>query len=289
MAEFLQFVVTGLATGAMYALVGLGIALVFQVTGVINFAQGHFVMLGALTFAILAESGVAPLPAAALALVSTTAVGFLMERLVIAPARAEQTDRLIILTIGASIVIEGVTLVAFGTQPRVAEPFTAGVLRLGTVSLERQYLWVAAAAAAAVLGVWFFLTRTTLGKAMRGVAMDREAARLMGISPSRMSLLVFTLAAALGALGGVALAPIQHPDPGIGIALGLKGFTAAVIGGLDSPAGAVVGGLLLGVAESVAAGYLPSGYKDAVAYGVLVLLLLARPTGLLRAVRAVRV
>jgi branched-chain amino acid transport system permease protein len=273
----------------MYALVGLGIALVFQVTGVINFAQGHFVMLGALTFAILMENGVGLLPAAALALAGTTAVGFLLERLVIAPARAEQTDRLIILTIGASIVIEGVTLVAFGTQPRVAEPFSAGVLRLGGVSLERQYLWVAAAAAVAVAGVWFFLTRTTLGKAMRGVAMDREAARLMGISPSRMSLLVFTLAATLGALGGVALAPIQHPDPGIGVALGLKGFTAAVIGGLDSPAGAVAGGLLLGVAESVAAGYLSSGYKDAVAYGVLVLLLLARPTGLLRAVRAVRV
>ncbi|HEX6968490.1 MAG TPA: branched-chain amino acid ABC transporter permease [Micromonosporaceae bacterium] len=289
MAEFFQFVVTGLATGAMYALVGLGIALVFQVTGVINFAQGHFVMLGALTFAILAESGVAPLPAAALALAGTTMVGFLLDRLVIAPARNQPTDRLIILTIGASIVIEGVTLVAFGTQPRAAEPFSPGVLRIGGVSLERQYLWVAGAAAVAVAAVWFFLTRTTLGKAMRGVAMDREAARLMGISPSRMSLLVFTLAAALAALGGVALAPIQHPDPGIGIALGLKGFTAAVIGGLDSPAGAVVGGLLLGVAEAVAAGYLPSGYKDAVAYGVLILLLVARPTGLLRTVRAVRV
>jgi len=186
-------------------------------------------------------------------------------------------------------VIEGVTLVAFGTQPRIAEPFTEGVLRFGGVNLQRQYLWVAAAATVAVAAVWFFLARTTLGKAMRGVAMDRDAARLMGISPGRMSLLVFTLAAALGAIGGVALAPIQHPDPGIGIALGLKGFTAAVIGGLDWPAGAVVGGLLLGVAESVAAGYLPSGYKDAVAYGLLVLLLVARPTGLLRAVRTVRV
>ncbi|HEX5597993.1 MAG TPA: branched-chain amino acid ABC transporter permease [Micromonosporaceae bacterium] len=289
MEQLLQFIVTGLATGTMYALVGLGIALVFQVTGVINFAQGHFVMLGALIFAVLSESGVAPVPAAAVALAATTTVGFGVERLVIAPARVNQLDRLIILTIGAAIVIEGATLVAFGTQPRVAEPFTAGVLRFGGVNLERQYLWVAATAAVAVLAVWFFLTRTTLGKAMRGVAMDREAARLMGISPRRMSLLVFTLAAALGAVGGIALAPIQHPDPGIGIALGLKGFTAAVIGGLDWPAGAVAGGLLLGVAEAIAAGYLPSGYKDAVAYGALVLLLVARPTGLLRAVRAVRV
>ncbi|HEX5541758.1 MAG TPA: branched-chain amino acid ABC transporter permease [Micromonospora sp.] len=289
MEQLAQFVVTGLATGTMYALVGLGIALVFQVTSVINFAQGHFVMLGALIFAVLSESGVAPVLAAAVALAGTTAVGFGVERLVIAPARITQLDRLIILTIGAAIVIEGAALVAFGTQPRAAEPFTPGVLRFGGVNLERQYLWVAATAAVAVLAVWFFLTRTTLGKAMRGVAMDREAARLMGISPRRMSLLVFTLAAALGAVGGIALAPIQHPDPGIGIALGLKGFTAAVIGGLDWPAGAVAGGLLLGVAEAIAAGYLPSGYKDAVAYGVLVLLLVARPTGLLRAVRAVRV
>ena len=289
MGQLLQFVVTGLATGATYALVGLCIALVFQVTGVINFAQGHFVMLGALTFAILEENGTAPVPAALMALAGTTVIGLLVERLVIAPARGAHVDRLIILTIGAAIVIEGAALVAFGTQPRTAAPFTERVVRFGGVRLERQYLWVSVATILAVAAVWVFLTRTTLGKAMRGVAMDREAARLMGISPRRMSLLVFTLAAALGAIGGVALAPIQHPDPGIGIALGLKGFTAAVIGGLDSPAGAVAGGLLLGVAEAIAAGYLPSGYKDAVAYGVLVLLLLVRPTGVLKTVRAVRV
>jgi branched-chain amino acid transport system permease protein len=136
--------------------------------------------------------------------------------------------------------------------------------------------------------MWCFLVRTRPGTAMRATAMDAEAARLVGISPRRMSLAVFVLASVLGAAGGVVLAPLQAPDPQIGVALGLKGFTAAVLGGLDNPAGAVAGGLVLGLLEAMGAGYLPSGYQDAVAYTLLVVVLLSRPTGLLRPVAAAR-
>jgi branched-chain amino acid transport system permease protein len=206
---------------------------------------------------------------------------------VIRPARRASTDRLIILTIGASAVIQGVTLVAAGSDPRFARPFTDGEpLRVAGASLPLQYLWVAATTATAVVALWWFLVRTRPGIAMRATAMDAEAARIVGISPRRMSLAVFVLAAALGAVGGVVLAPLQAPDPQIGLALGLKGFTAAVAGGLDNPAGAVAGGLALGVLEAMAAGYLPSGYQDAVAYALLVAVLLGRPTGLLRPVAA---
>lgn len=142
---------------------------------------------------------------------------------------------------------------------------------------------------AGVVALWLFLTRTTAGKAMRACAINEEAARICAISPARMSLLAFALAAALGAIGGVVLAPLQSPDAGIGIGLGLKGFTAAVVGGLASPQGAVVGGLLIGVVESLAAGHLPSGYKDPVAFAILFLVLLLRPEGLLRRTSAVRV
>jgi branched-chain amino acid transport system permease protein len=289
MTPLLQYVVTGLTTGSTYALVGLGIALIVQVTGVVNFAQGEFVMLGGLTFALLEEKHV-PAPLAALAAVAgTVLVGVLLERLVLPRQRAGRTDQTIMLTIGASIVIEGIALVFVGTEPHFATRFSDATLHPFGITLAVQYLWIIAVTAVVMVGLWLWLTRTRTGWAMRATAMDPDAARLSGISPARMSLAVFALAAALGGIGGVVLAPLQAPDASIGISVGLKGFTAAVIGGLDWPVGAVVGGLVLGVAESVAAGYLPAGWGDAVAYVLLVLVLLARPTGLIRAVAAVRV
>ncbi|MGH3663839.1 MAG: branched-chain amino acid ABC transporter permease [Micromonosporaceae bacterium] len=290
MAELSQYVLTGLGTGASYALVGLGIALIVQVTGVINFAQGDFVMLGGLSFALLVGTGMNPVLAATLAVAGTMATGAIVNFAVIAPARHADPTRLIILTIGASIVIQGAALVAVGTRPQFTPEFSGDEpLRFAGVNLPLQYLWIAGAAGMMVTAVWLLMTRTMVGRAMRAVAMDPTAARLVGISPKKMSLAVFALAALLGGIGGVMLAPIQAPDPQIGIALGLKGFTAAVIGGLDNPAGAVAGGLLIGVLEALAAGYLPSGYKEAFVYGLLVAVLLCRPTGLLRAKVVARV
>lgn len=288
--ESLQYVVTGLSNGAVYALVGLGIVLVYQVTGIINFAQGEFVMLGALGFAILREMDVPLLLAATIAIGGTTVAGLAVERLAIAPARQATHTRLIILTIGASITIQGLALVLFGTDPHFAPNFSeGGPIRVGSVVILPQYLWVVGTTAVVVVALWWFLTRTMTGRAMRAVAMNKDAARSVGISPSRMSMLAFMLAGALGAVGGVILAPLQAPDAGIGVALGLKGFTAAVIGGLHSPAGAVVGGLSIGVIESLASGWLPSGYKDAVTFAILFLVLLLRPQGLLRSVSEARV
>ncbi len=290
MTELLQFLATGLAVGSVYALVGLGLVLIFQVTGAINFAQGDFVMVGALTFALLSERDWSLLTAGPTAVAAATVVGLLVERLAIAPARESSPERLIILTIGASFAIRGIALVLVGTNPHFAPPFSDhGAVRVGGVVLLPQYFWVVAATTAAVLAMAWFLLRTLPGKAMRACEMNREASRLMGISPARMSLLAFVIAAALGGVAGVILAPLQSADYGIGLALSLKGFTAAVLGGLANPAGAVAGGLLIGVIESLSVGYLPSGYKDAVTFGILLVVLLARPAGLLRRVDVARV
>jgi branched-chain amino acid transport system permease protein len=289
-SQFLQFLASGLAVGFVYALVGLGLVLIYQVTGVINFAQGDFVMVGALTFALLSERGWSLLPAAATGVAAATVTGVTVERLAIAPARDSSPERLIILTIGASFAIRGIALVLVGTSPHFAPPFSdQGPARVGGVVLLPQYGWVAGATIVAVLLMAFFLLRTLPGKAMRACEMNRETSRLMGISPARMSLLAFAIAAALGGLAGVILAPLQSADYGIGLALGLKGFTAAVLGGLANPAGAVAGGLLIGVIESMSVGYLSSGYKDAVTFGILLVVLLARPAGLLRRAQEVRV
>lgn len=290
MSENLQFLITGLSTGAVFALVGLGIVLVYQLTGVINFAQGDFVMLGALGFALLEERHIPMVPAALIAIVGTVIVGAVMNLLVVQPARRASIEVLIILTIGASITIQGISLVVVGTSPHFASPFTTGTpLHVGGAVILPQYLWVFGVTAAAVTALWVFLTRTTLGKAMRACAINGDAARICGISPARMSLLAFVLAAALGAVGGVVLAPLQAPDAGIGLGLGLQGFTAAVVGGLESTHGAVVGGLVIGVVETMAAGHLPSGYKNAVAFGILLIVLLVRPQGLLRTAITTRV
>ncbi|MET7751646.1 branched-chain amino acid ABC transporter permease [Micromonospora sp. NPDC005367] len=290
MSQLLDFAVVGIATGTTYAIVGLGICLVYQVTGVINFAQGDFVMVGGLTFAVAEESGLAALPAAALAVVATTVVGGLVQLGVIAPARRATHDRLVILTIGASITLQGAALLAFGADQHFARPFGGeDHVALFGARISSQYLWCAAVTGLVMVGMWLVLRHTGLGRAMRATALDVETVRLMGVSPQRMSLLAFVLAAALAAIGGIVLSPLQPPDATIGVALGLKGFTAAVLGGLGSPAGAVVGGLAVGLVEAGVTGYVSSGYRDPIVFGILVLVLLVRPTGLLRRGAVVRV
>lgn len=289
-SDIAQFVITGLATGAIYALLGLGIALVYQVTGVINFAQGDFVMVGAVVFAILEESGQALLPAALIAFAVTVLVGIATERLALRPARDRSIVRLIVLTIGASITIHGMALVFLGTTPHFAAPFTPGPpIRFAGVYLLRQYLWVFGVTLVTVVLLWLFLSKSMPGKAMRAAAMNSDAARLVSIPPSLMSLLAFILAAALAGISGIVLAPIQAPSATIGVTLGLKGFTAAVLGGLDSPQGAVAGGLVLGVAEALVAGLISSGFENVLAYALLFIVLLLRPTGLLRRSQSSRV
>jgi branched-chain amino acid transport system permease protein len=290
LASNLQFLINGVTLGAVYALVGVGFVLIYQVTGVINFAQGEFVMLGALGSALLHEAGLPLLPAALVAVVGTAAVGAGVQRLALRPARGASVERLIIITIGVSITIKGVVLLAVGTEPHFVEPFSrGGPIRLGGAVILPQYLWVLAVTMLAVAALAWFFTRTLQGKAMRACAMNPDAARLVAVAPARMALLAFALAATLGGLSGVVLAPIQNPDYGIGLGLGLRGFTAAVVGGLDSVTGAVVGGLLLGLVEAFAAGHIPSGYKDAVAFGILLVVLLVRPGGVLRRVAVGRV
>lgn len=282
MAEMIQYLMTGLGVGMVYALIGLGLSLVYQVTGVINFAHGEFVMVGGLTFALAVGSGWPVWVSAVFAIALAGIFGLVLERLVIAPRRDMDRGRQVFLTLGAGIAVRGIALVVFGTDPRHVEPFSSGepIMLLGA-RLPQQYLWIFAASVAVSVLMWFLLTRTVGGTAMRAVAMDSMAARLSGIGPARVSLLAFGLGAMLAGLAGVVLAPLQSPDTSMGLQLGLYGFAAAVIGGLGSPVGAMIGGLILGVVSQVAVGFLPSGYQNAVSFGLLALILLVRPTGLL--------
>jgi branched-chain amino acid transport system permease protein len=249
---------------------------------VINFAQGEYVMIGALSAARLVATGVPLVLACACAVAVTVAVGALAERLTIAPARGAPELTLIIITVGVSLTLRGLALLIWGVQPRTYEPFTPGPpVEVVGLAFSRQSLWIIGLALAVAGLLWLFLERTVPGKAMRACAMNPDAARLQGISPSRMSLYAFALAAAVAAAAGVVFVPVTHAHYAMGVFLAVNGFTAAVVGGLVSPLAAVAGGFLLGALEALAAGLVSSSYESVIAFVVLFAVLVARPQGVI--------
>jgi branched-chain amino acid transport system permease protein len=278
--QLAQYLASGIVVGGVYALIGLGFVIVYRVTRIINFAQGEFVMLGALLMATGRGFALPTAAAFVLAVAAVAAVGALLERVGIHPIRRAPPTAALIVTIGASIAIRGAALAVWGTDPYALDPFSTGPpLRVLGASVVRQGLWVLAVAAVAFAGLGLFFTRTYAGTAVTACAVSPRGARLMGIRVERMWLLAFALSAALGATAGAVIAPITYATYDMGLMLGLKGFVAAVLGGLMSPVGAIAGGFLLGLLESLSAGLLSSGYKDAVAFVALILLLLAQVAG----------
>lgn len=290
LAQFLQFLFSGLTVGSAYALAALGFTIIYNTSGVINFAQGEFIMLGGMFAAMLAGAGV-PLPLALIgAVVATAAIGLLMEKVVIEPAQNAQVVALIIITIGASLTLRGLVQIWLGKGTHSLSPFSGDtpIVLLGA-SLLPQSLWVLGVTLAIVAALAWFFGRTLLGKAMLATSHNPLAAQLVGINTRRVLLLSFGLAAALGAVGGVLVAPITYTSYDAGIMLGLKGFVAAVLGGLGGGVGAVVGGLILGIAEAMTAGYISSSYKDAVPFVLILAILFFMPRGLFGAKLAERV
>ncbi len=277
-------VLAGITTGSIYSLIALGFVTIYNVTGIINFAQGEFVMLGALCAISLYGMGLPIAFAIILSVAGVTGVGALIQRLAIRPARHASVITLIIITIGADIALRGMALVLWGTDPYILPAFSPGgpIAIFGAV-INRQSLWVLGITAAILVALFLFFEYTLVGKAVRACAINARAARLMGIDTDRMACLSFSLAAALGAISGIVIAPITLPTYDMGLILGLKGFVAAAMGGLVNSPGAVIGGLLLGVLESLGAGLISSGYKDAIAFIILIGILLARSEGILRA------
>jgi branched-chain amino acid transport system permease protein len=279
--EFLQFVFSGLTVGAVYALVALGFTLIYNASDVINFAQGEFVMLGGMTTVFLGLTGV-PLPlAAVLAVVVTILVGLALHRFAIEPVRASGAVVLIIITIGASIFLRGVAQVVFDKRFHSLPSFIGGdAIRVGGAAILPQSLVVLAGTVVIVVLLWAFIERTLTGKAMIATAANELAARLVGIDTRAIVALSFAISAAIGAVAGILITPITLTSYDFGTVLALKGFAAAMLGGIGSAVGAVIGGLLLGLFEAFAAGYISSQYKDAVAFLIILIVLFAMPRGL---------
>ena len=281
MSEFLQFGFSGLTVGAIYALVALGFTLIYNSSDVINFAQGEFVMLGGMVTWFAAAAG-APLPVAALiAVVVTVVVGLLLHRLAIEPARGASPVTLIIITIGASILLRGIAALVFDKNFHSLPAFLGSEPWLvGGATIQPQSLIVLGGAGVIVVALWAFMAGTLWGKAVIATAANRLAARLVGINTSRIVGLSFGVSAAIGAIGGILVTPIALTSYDAGTLLALKAFAAAMLGGIGSPLGAVVGGLLVGLLEAFGAGYVSSAYKDAIAFLAIIGVLFVQPQGL---------
>jgi len=280
-SELLQFLISGITVGAIYSVVALGFTVIYNSSGVVNFAQGEFVMLGAMLSVAGTALGLPLLVAVMLAILAAALLSVALYDLAIRPARGAPMFALIIITIGASILIRGIAKIFFGTSPQ-ALPTLAGdtPIRIGGAVLQTQSLVVVFGAVLMFAGLHVLMTRTLVGRAVVATATNRMAAQLSGINVELTIRLSFALSAAMGALSGVLIAPITLASYDMGTMLALKGFAAAILGGMGNPLGAIVGGLLVGLFEALSSGYLSSQYKDATAFMIIVLVLLVRPSGL---------
>lgn len=282
MSELLQFLIAGLKNGSIYALVALGFTIVYAATGAINFAQGEFYMLGGMLGVMFARLGLPLVVAAVLAIAATAAIAALFELLAVRPISSGDPLRIIMVTIGGSVVIRQMSLHLFGPDEMPLAPFTKGPsIRVLGAAIERQTVWIWLLTLAAVVALAFLYRRTAFGKAMRATSIRRDAAQLVGVDAKAMVTYSFALAGALGALAGLVVAPLTQTAFDVGAGIGVKGFSAAILGGLGNPIAAVGGGLILGLLESLTAGYLNPLYKDAVALVVLLGVLFIKPSGLL--------
>jgi branched-chain amino acid transport system permease protein len=281
LSDYLQFIASGISTGSIYVLIALGLITIYNVTGVINLAQGEFVMLGAMLAVMFSGLGLPLFASAVLSVLCTMAIGALVQRVTIHPARHAPEVSLIMITIGASIAIRGLALAVWGTTPFSLPDFTAGApLNILGAVVSRQRLWIMGTALVVLIILFAYFEFTLSGKALRACAINRYTAELMGIDTELMALGVYAVGAGMSAIAGIVIAPLTLVTYDMGLSLGLKGFVVAIMGGMVSAPAAVVGGLLLGVIESLTAGLLSSGLKDAVAFLVLFAVLVARTLGL---------
>jgi branched-chain amino acid transport system permease protein len=283
-ASFLQYIISGIHTGSIYALTALCFTLVFNATHVINFAQGQLVMLGGMSAVALYGAGLPLWASVVLAILVVMVISLVLERVAIRPLLHAGVLAQIVATVGASFVFQTVAMLTWGRDD-VSLPFFPGggaVLRVAGATITGQTLWIAGVTLVIVIGLQVFYRRSLFGTAVRACAVDPLGARLQGISYRTVVMFSFALAGAISAIAGAVFTPATMMNYGSGTMLGLKGFVAATLGGLGSSVGAVVGGYVLGIVEALTVGLIPggSGYKNAISFVVLLLVLFLRPSGL---------
>jgi branched-chain amino acid transport system permease protein len=282
-AKWIQLLVTGITVGSIYSLIALGYVTIYRTSRIVNMAQGAFVMFGGFfAYSFLSEIGLPYWLSAILAIVGVAILSALIYLVVLRPLVKVSLVSIILATMALSILFENFSLIRWGGYGKSVPAFSGDkALFVGRVAVFPQSLWVIGLMIVVLVGLWALTNRTRVGKQMTATANDPGAASLSGVNTGRMIILAFVISAVIGALGGIAVAPINSTNYLSGGIYALSGFVAAILGGWGSSTGAVVGGLLLGIIQSLATGFMPAGYQDAVAYAILILVLYFRPGGLL--------
>jgi branched-chain amino acid transport system permease protein len=282
MDQLLQLTINGVAIGCVYALVALGMILVYEASGIVNFATGQFVMVGTfVAISAIAQTGLPAAPAYILALLGMALFGVAFFLLVHRPLQRQPIVTIIIATVAIGIVVQNIGMLVWGPLPvRPQSPFGNNMLTVFGARVTAHAIWVIGVTFALVAMLYLYLFRTPVGVRMRAVAQDPEASRLMGISVTRMHALTWIIAAVLAGIAGIMLGPIWLPDVNMGDSVALKAFAAAIIGGFGSVPGAIAGGIIVGVAEVLGASYLSSAYKELLVFVMMVGFLLVYPQGL---------
>lgn len=279
---FWQTLISGITNGSIYALVGLGLGLIYNVSKVINLAQGEFLTFGAFLLVSMVSFKLPLIIAIPIVLVIAALLGLAFERLAIRPAWHSSTTVLLITTLAVSIILKGIAMLVWGKDPLSLPSFSGEVpIKLGEVVIATQTFWVIGVLLIVAGLSWFFFNRTLAGKAILAVAENRDAAALVGINNRLAVQLSFALSALVGALAGAVVTPITFVAYDGGTMIGLKGFIALTLGGMESIWGGIVGGLVLGLIEALGAGYVSAQFKDLLAFILLILVLYLRPVGIL--------
>ncbi len=282
MTEILQQALNGLAIGAVYTLIALGLTVVFGILGIAHFAHGSVAMFGGyLTFVCSERWGLPFFAAMGLAMLAGAVMGLLIERLAYRPVRDAPHINAFIIALGLTMMIEGMNLLMFGADQVVIQTPYRGVFNVGGIAIAQLRVLVILTACVLIGIIALLISRTKTGKSIRAVAQNRQAAVLMGVNVNMVSLVVFAISSALGVSAGALIGALLAIAPGVGEGLAVKGFAVLILGGLGSIPGAIVGGVILGVSEAMAAGFISSAYKDVIAFLVMIVVLLFRPEGLL--------
>ncbi|QDQ00673.1 branched-chain amino acid ABC transporter permease [Lysinibacillus fusiformis] len=280
-SQMLQLLFSGLTIGAIYALIAVGFVVIYNVTGILNFAQGEFAMFGALISISLVKANLPLWLAIILSIIIVAAIGGIFERTAIHTARKSSMTTLIIITIGVSIAFRGIAILIWGTQAQTLPPFTDNTpIQFLDAVLLPQNLWAIGLSIVILIVMMYFFNYTFTGKSLTACVVNPFAARLMGINPNKMSLFAVVVSAAVGALAGTVIAPISGASYDMGMMLGIKAFVAAVVGGLTNAPAAIAGAFLIGIIEAFTEGLWSSGLKDVVSFSLLLLILFVKPEGL---------
>jgi branched-chain amino acid transport system permease protein len=280
-SHLVQFFFSGLTTGSIYALIAVSLVIVYKVSQLICFSQGEFFVFGALTMVTLTSKGV-PMPLAfALAVLIAMAIGALIQQVLIRPIQGSSVGALIVMTIAISLTLRGLAMVIWGRESHILRPFSPGApMQVFGATLQLQVFWIVGITAIVLLLIWLFFEKTSLGIAMRACAENPLGASLMGISVQRAAFFAWAWGAGIGALAGIAVAPLLFTQYTSGVMPMVKGFIAMSIGGLSSIVGSVVAGILLGIIESYTIGVISSKFSDTIVFALLMVVLIVKPSGL---------